>query len=232
MTARALIFDRDGVLTRFDFAPLMRLFEGVPRASFESLWRAWQTHVRLAPPPRRVDSEALYIAAFWRTMRESWSLDARLEEQLNAFDYATAIRPFDDARPALEAARAAGMRIAVVSNFPFVGLDASLRAAGLADLVDVTYAAGIAGTPKPHASAYLVPLARLGVHPSECALVDDEEDCVQGARALGIRAYRLDRAQVHASHGVVPTLSAFVSLVEAAHGERPTRRPSASTTPS
>ena len=71
MTTRALVFDRDGVLTHFDFAPLMALFEGVPKASFEALWRAWQAHTRLAPPPRRASAESGYVAAFWRTVREA-----------------------------------------------------------------------------------------------------------------------------------------------------------------
>lgn len=216
MTCRALIFDRDGVLTRFDFAPLMALFEGVPKASFEALWRAWQVHVRIAAPPRRASAEALYVAGFWRTVREAWSFEAALEDRLNAFDYTCAIRPFADARPTLEAARARGLKIAVLSNFPFVGLGPSLTAAGLADLVDVTFAAGVAGTPKPDPNAYLHTLDRLGVAPAECALVDDEIECVEGARRVGIRAFRLDRGASRVAGDVLPDLHAFLAATEEA----------------
>lgn len=222
MTTRALVFDRDGVLTHFDFAPLMALFEGVPKASFEALWRAWQAHTRLAPPPRRASAESGYVAAFWRTVREAWELDDALEARLNRFDYTTAIRAFDDARPTLERARERGLRIAVLSNFPFVGLQASLRAAGLLDLVDVTFAAGVAGAPKPDPSAYLHTLDRLDVSPAECALVDDEEECVDGARRVGIRAYRLDRRAKEATPESIPDLRRFleVALEPAAAGAR------------
>jgi HAD superfamily hydrolase (TIGR01509 family) len=209
---RALVFDRDGVLTRFDFGPLMALFEDVPKASFEALWRAWQVHVRIASPPRRARAEATYVAAFWRTVREAWSFDAKLEERLNDFDYTTAIRPFPDALPTLEAARAAGMKIAVLSNFPFVGLAASLKAAGLDHLVDVTFAAGVAGTPKPDPSAYLHVLDRLDVTPAESALIDDELECVLGARRLGIRGFLLDRGAAEATSEVVPDLHAFLRV--------------------
>lgn len=212
MSTRALVFDRDGVLTHFDFAPLMAMFEGVPKASFEALWRAWQAHTRLAPPPRRASAETSYVAAFWRSVREAWDLDEALESRLNRFDYTTAIRPFDDARPTLERARERGMRIAVLSNFPFVGLQASLRAAGLVDLVDVTFAAGVAGAPKPDPSAYLHTLDRLDVTPAECALVDDEEECVDGARRVGIRAFRLDRRAKALTSESVPDLGTFLDV--------------------
>ena len=110
----------------------------------------------------------------------------------------------------------------MLSNFPFVGLQASLRAAGLLDLVDVTFAAGVAGAPKPDPSAYLHTLDRLDVAPAECALVDDEEECVDGARRVGIRAYRLDRRAKEATPESIPDLRRFleVALEPAAAGAR------------
>lgn len=218
MTLRAVIFDRDGVLTRFDFASLMRMLEGVPGASFASLWQLWQAHVDGAPPPRAstAGTESEYVAAFWRKVAAAWRLDAALEQRLNRFDTTSAIVAFDDAAPALARARARGLRVAVLSNFPFLGLDASLRATGLRDLVDVTFAAGVASIPKPHPQAYLRTLDALDVRADECALVDDEAPCVEGARALGIRAYRLDRGRSSSDEThVVSDLDSFLSAIEA-----------------
>ncbi len=216
MTTRAVIFDRDGVLTRFDFAPLMHLLENVPGASFDSLWGIWEEHTADLVPPRGAESEPDYIASFWRKVRMAWKLDPQLERRLNRFDYFSAIRSFDDARPALALARERGLKIAVLSNFPFLGLDASLRAVGLRDLVDVTFAAGVAGVPKPHPEAYLRTVQTLDVRPEECALVDDEAACVDGARQLGIRAYRLDRSHAcPADDYVVGDLASFLSAIEA-----------------
>src|SRR6185437_9634561 len=96
-----------------------------------------------------------------------------------------------------EGVRERGLSVGVLSNFPLPSLGASLGRVGLADLVDVAGAAPAIGASKPDARAYRHVIAALGVAPQECVLVDDELPCVEGALAVGIRAYHLDRLGKH-----------------------------------
>jgi 2-haloacid dehalogenase len=52
---------------------------------------------------------------------------------------------------------------------------------------------------KPEPRAFLATLERLNVTPEQCVFVDDAEQNVQGARAVGIDAVRFVSAQKLAS---------------------------------
>lgn len=134
---RAVVFDRDGVLTRFDFSPLTQLLEEIPGASFEALWRQWHDYYANRPLPKTRIEELRFLSAFWDTVAVSWNLDHAMHARLLAFDYTQTILAFDDAREALSEARIRGLRVGVLSNFPLVSLEESLISTGLADLVDV-----------------------------------------------------------------------------------------------
>jgi FMN hydrolase / 5-amino-6-(5-phospho-D-ribitylamino)uracil phosphatase len=102
---------------------------------------------------------------------------------------------YDDVLPALAELRRHGLRIGLVSN-------------GQRDLerfvehhrIDVDVAVGSAafGRTKPHPSIFLAALERLGVEPLRAAMVGDSyEDDIEGARAVGITAFLLDREDRH-----------------------------------
>lgn len=213
MSLRAVIFDRDGVLTRFDFASVETLLAAVAPGRFSELWERWHAYYGSTELPRSPDEEQPYLERFWDSVCTAWSLDDDSRRRLHAFDYRQTIHPFSDARPTLAAARAKGLRVGVLSNFPLVGLEASLVSTGLRDLVDVAQAATVLGKPKPHPDAYHQMCDALGVAPSECLLVDDESPCVEGARAVGIDAYLLDRSATAPADGVVSDLHAFARLL-------------------
>jgi FMN phosphatase YigB (HAD superfamily) len=64
--------------------------------------------------------------------------------------------------------------------------------------VDAFLASGAHGWTKPHASIFRAVLERLGVEPEEAAMVGDSpEDDIDGARALGMQAFLLDRDGRH-----------------------------------
>jgi epoxide hydrolase-like predicted phosphatase len=46
------------------------------------------------------------------------------------------------------------------------------------------------GSLKPHGRLYRIACDRLGVNPRQCVFLDDSEVCVDGARAVGMRAIR------------------------------------------
>ena len=107
------------------------------------------------------------------------------------------------------------MKVGVLSNFSLASLDASLRTTGLAPWIDAACAATVIGVAKPNPDAYRIAAAALGVAPADCLFFDDEQECVDGARRVGMTAYRVDRRR--ATHdldaGVVADLSALPALI-------------------
>jgi HAD superfamily hydrolase (TIGR01549 family) len=102
---------------------------------------------------------------------------------------------FEDALPALEELRAAGLKIGLVSN-------------GIRDLtefvahhrldVDAIVDSRSHGRVKPHPTIFQAALELLGVAPVEAVMVGDSlEEDVEGARALGMRAILIDREDRH-----------------------------------
>ena len=98
---------------------------------------------------------------------------------------------YDDVPPTLAALRERGLRIGLVSNGQR-DLDEFVRHHALD--VDASLSSRAHGKVKPHESIFLAVLELLGVEATETAMVGDTPtDDVEGARALGIRAFLLDR---------------------------------------
>jgi len=212
---RAVVFDRDGVLTRFDldraaafFAPLLPM----PVGEIAERWFRWQEEHGF---PTSLAAEGRLWASYWEHLGDRFSLSAEKRALLHEFDYTAVIQPHADARPALQHVRRAGARCGVFSNFSLASIDASLAAAGFADLVDVACAGYVVGVRKPEPQAYHFVAAALGVAPAECLFFDDEAENVDGARAVGMRAYLVDRSlPAHEiERGVVRDLSALPALL-------------------
>lgn len=103
-------------------------------------------------------------------------------------------RAFDDVAPALARLRAAGARLAVVSNWD-VSLHEVLRDTGLGDAFDVVLTSAQERTQKPDPELFRIALERLGsVAPQDAVHVgDDRVADVEGALAAGIQPLLLDR---------------------------------------
>lgn len=212
----AIILDRDGVLTYFDMAPAIAYFEpllGIPIEELERLWWQWRDP---AAAPTTLNEEQLLFGGFWDSLADELALSAEQRERLHQFDYTTVVRAYPDARPALLAARQRGLKIGVLSNFELASLDASLTAAGLADLIDVACAAPVIGVAKPDPEAYLTVARALSVQAENCLYFDDELSWVEGARAVGMQAYIVDRGRARHDlvQGIVCDLSAIVDVLE------------------
>lgn len=202
MATRAVIFDRDGVLTYFDVRPAMQLVGSLAGIQFDQLRRRWSVWCTSNAKPTTTEGEHRFLSRFWDDVVDACSLGADVRARLRAFDYTTMIRSFDDARPALTALRASGLRIGVLSNFPMPSIHASLEAVGLADLIDVAVSASAIGHAKPAAEAYLHIIRMLGVGPHETLMVDNEIQNVEGARAIGMRALHVLRGTIGSENSV------------------------------
>ncbi|HUM69552.1 MAG TPA: HAD-IA family hydrolase [Chloroflexota bacterium] len=193
MKYTAVIFDRDGVLTDFDLQGAAAYFESLLPLSVPELAGRWQQWGATVGFPGNKAEEAAFWQGFWQGLAEELKLPPPVLTQLQQVEYTRFMRPFPDARGALLAVRQLGLQTGVLSIFTLASLADSLTAVGLADLIDEACAATVIGVAKPHSEAYLTICRALGVSPAHCLFFDDEALCVQGARAVGMQAYLVDR---------------------------------------
>jgi putative hydrolase of the HAD superfamily len=133
------------------------------------------------------------VADVFGALSEHPSFDAFFADVYEAFTQAVAWQDFPDVAPALQALRARGIRLAVLSNFDS-RLDAILAATGLAAYFDAVYVSTRCGAAKPDARFFQAALAAQGVAADQAWHVGDacHED-IQGAHDAGIRAFWLQR---------------------------------------
>jgi putative hydrolase of the HAD superfamily len=161
------------------------LYEESRRAALDSL----QRH------PDYVHDDELWIEFTEQIVRgmggDAAGARACAEELVLAWEQHERFTLYEDALPVLAALREHGVRIGFVSNGSrdleeFVshhGLDA-----------DCAVGSRAFGRTKPHPEIFRHALALLGVEPEEAAMIGDSyEDDIEGARALGMKAFLLDR---------------------------------------
>jgi phosphoglycolate phosphatase len=118
---------------------------------------------------------------------------ARLEPALRSFGAhytrlnGTASRPFPGVVEALERLRAAGLRLACVTNKATAFTLPLLEKAGLAPFFDAVVTGEQAGARKPHPAPFLAACERVGVAPKEAAVVGDSANDALAGRAAGCR---------------------------------------------
>lgn len=116
-------------------------------------------------------------------------------------------RPYPEVPDALRAARRAGIRLVVVSNWD-VSLHDALDATGLAPLLDGVVTSAELGVAKPDPAIFARGLALAGVAADEALHVGDDVDAdVAGARAAGIDVRLVTRDGAAAPAGVAAVRS-------------------------
>ena len=91
-----------------------------------------------------------------------------------------------EAREAVRAAGAAGVRLAVVSGAPHVAIEAALHGAALSGFFAAVVAAEDVEHGKPDPAGFLRALDLLGMSPGEAVAVEDSEAGVTAAKAAGL----------------------------------------------
>ena len=112
-------------------------------------------------------------------------------EMTRAWEHSANFELYDDVLPTLAELRSHGLVLGLVSN---TGRDlpAFIEHHGLD--VDAAISSGAHGKAKPHPTIFRAVLTQLELEPSDAAMVGDSpDDDVEGARALGMRAFLLDR---------------------------------------
>jgi putative hydrolase of the HAD superfamily len=119
---------------------------------------------------------------------------------------------YEDVLPVLAALREAGLAIGLVSNTSR-DLTAFVRHFSLD--VDAWISSGVHGKVKPSPTIFLAALELLGAEAPAAVMVGDSpQDDVEGARALGMRAYLIDReGRFPEREDALPTLLALPALL-------------------
>ncbi len=193
---RAVVFDAYGTL--FDVASAAERASDVLGEKWQPLAEVWRskqlqyTWLR-SLMGRHVDfwqvtGDALDFA-FASFGIDDRSLRARLMELYER------LGPYPDARGTLERLRAAGLRLAILSNGAPRMLATAARSAGLAPLLDAVVSVESVGIYKPHPSVYQLAVQQLGVWAGEIVFVSSNGWDAYGAKAFGFRVAWCNRAR-------------------------------------
>jgi putative hydrolase of the HAD superfamily len=137
--------------------------------------RAELLHETFGAAPLTASSFPAWDALFWGTFEKSWTAH-------------------DDARAAVDAVLAAGLRVGVVTNAATELQERKLKLAGLPD-VPVLVGVDTLGFGKPDPRVFLEGARRLGTDPARTAYVGDEPTVdALAAREAGLTGVWLDRA--------------------------------------
>jgi putative hydrolase of the HAD superfamily len=112
-------------------------------------------------------------------------------EMTRAWEHSENFELYEDVLPTLEALRGHGLKIGLISNTGR-DLEAFISHHGLD--VDASLSSRVHGKVKPDPSIFRAVLDRLGVRSEQAVMVGDSlEDDIEGAQALGMGAFLLDR---------------------------------------
>ena len=129
------------------------------------------------------------------------------EEITHAWEVHGNFELYEDVHPVLAELRRHGLRLGLVSN---TARDLPAFVAHHALDVDAAISSGSHGRVKPHRSIFEAMLQELGVEPGAAAMVGDSPaDDVEGARALGMQAFLVDRERRYPRGEALPDLLAL-----------------------
>jgi putative hydrolase of the HAD superfamily len=115
---------------------------------------------------------------------------------------------------ALDRVRASGVRVAVVSNMD-TRLTTVLRELGLASKLNAIVLPSNCGVAKPDPRIFHTALEHLEVSPEAALYIGDREvDCVDAARAAGVRALRYDPSAGRQAPNVLATWGELTDQLE------------------
>jgi len=198
---RALVLDFGGVVTRtlFETHAITEAALGLAPGTLK--WRG-PFDAQSDPLWQELEAGRITERDYWlvRTrevgalLGEDWERMETFVVRARGADPDAVIRP--EAVAAIETAKAAGCRVAILSNELdlFYGRELRSRVAVLrhADcIVDATYT----GILKPDPRAYMLCLEALGLPAAACVFVDDQRRNVEGALQAGMRAVLFDVAR-------------------------------------
>jgi len=181
MKIKAIIFDMDGVLVE------------AKDWHYQALNRALEL---FGYQISRYDHLTTYDGLPTSKKLEMLSLESGLPKELHKFinemkQIYTMEIVYSECKPrfvheyALSKLKAKGFKLAVASNSIRNTVEVMMEKSKLVHYLDQIISASDVVKPKPDPEIYLTSIARLGLTPQECLIVEDNENGVRAARAAG-----------------------------------------------
>ena len=180
---RALVFDLAGVLLDFGGVESLRDLSGgrIGELEFSRFWS-------YSPWADRLYRGECDPEAFAAGATEAFALNVTPSEFLTAFR--RWLRgPYPGALDLVQRVRLSH-RAACLSNTNALDVERFRRELRLDETFDRCFFSNEIGLRKPDPACYLHVVHKLGFAPDEIAFFDDSEECVAGARAVGLQAHR------------------------------------------
>jgi putative hydrolase of the HAD superfamily len=181
---RALLIDMDGVVRRWDPAPMIavEVAYGLPPASLLETAMSWDIY-RPAMAGEITDAEWMGLVAQRLPLAADRAAAAVAEWQSYRGE------PDPEALAFVREVRAAGRPVGLATNATD-RLRGDLEALGLAGDFDVVVNSSEIGVHKPAPEFFTEACVRIGVEPKYVLFVDDDDRVIRGARARRLSAYR------------------------------------------
>jgi 2-haloacid dehalogenase len=219
MPARVFVFDAYGTLFDVHAAIARHRDAAGPEADrFSEIWRTKQLEYSwvLSAAGHYVDfwtlTERALDYAFARVLSVDKALRARLLDAYFKLD------AFPDARAALKALKAKGLRTAILSNGNPRMLQGAVEAAGIGGDLDAVLSVDTIRIYKPQLAVYALVTDTFKIAPADIAFVSSNRWDVMGATAFGFQCVWVNRANLpdeypeFAPVKVVRELSALATL--------------------
>ena len=219
MPIRAFVFDAYGTLFDVHAAIARHRAAAGPEADrLSEIWRAKQLEYAwmLSAAGHYVDFWTLTERALDHALARCPTVDRALRSVL--LDAYFKLDAFPDARKALGALRAKGLKTAILSNGSPRMLEGAVTAAGIGAHLDAVLSVDAIRIYKPQPAVYAMAADALGVAPAEIAFVSSNRWDVMGAAAFGFTCVWVNRANLpeeypeFAPAKVVRDLSALPAL--------------------
>lgn len=217
-TPAAYVFDAYGTL--FDVHAAIgrhRAAAGAEAERFSEIWRAKQLEYSwtLTLAGRYADFWTLTERALDYAFARVPSVDRALRPKL--LEAYLALDAFADARAAVTALKARGLRTAILSNGSPRMLEAAVSACAMRGLFDAVLSVDAVRVYKPRPEVYALVTGAFGIKPEQVVFVSSNRWDVMGAAAFGFRPLWVNRAGLpdeyadHAPLRTVPDLSALTA---------------------
>jgi 2-haloacid dehalogenase len=205
-TVKAIVFDAFPI---FDPRPIFALVEQLFPGRGAELSNAWRTRqfeyqwLRALSGNyadfRQATEDALVFSA------ELLKVDVTREQRDQLMDAYLLLKPWPDVASALPSLKAAGMRLAILSNATPTILEAGLEGSGLRGQFDRVLSTDAIRTYKPDPRAYQMAIEALGLRRGEILFVPFAGWDAAGAKAFGYKTYWVNRLNLPTERlGVVP----------------------------
>lgn len=181
MTIKAIIFDMDGVLIEakeWHYEALnqaLGLFGyAIERHEHLTSYDGLPTKIKL----QRLSAEKslpIHLHGFINEMKQKYTMELIHRH----------CRPRFNHEYALSRLKAEGFKLAVASNSIRETVDSMMEQASLQTYLDFTLSNQDVKQSKPDPEIYLTAIKRLGLTPTECLIVEDNENGIKAARASG-----------------------------------------------